>query len=146
MTDEGIKVRIKIHEGFRNTVYMDHLGNRTIGYGHLVVKGEGFEDGVEYSNEKLNEVFEEDFAEAKALMSLFCKEHDLELCDMAKGIIIEMMFQLGPVRTSKFKKMIEALKNKDYKTAADEMIDSRWHKQTPERCKKLADFMRNCKE
>lgn len=144
MKYEGVAIRIKTHEGFRNTIYLDHLGNRTIGYGHLVVKEDNLEDGVEYSDEQLNQLFEEDFNEAVALMGLFCKEHNLDICEMAKGIIIEMMFQLGPVRTSRFKKMIEALKNKDYNVAADEMIDSAWHKQTPERCKKLAGLMRNC--
>ncbi len=144
MKYEGVAVRIKAHEGFRNQVYLDTLGNRTIGYGHLVYKDEKWKDDVEYSKEELDQLFEEDFREAVALMGLFCREHDLNITECAKGIIIEMMFQLGPVRTSKFKKMIAALKEKDYDSAADEMIDSRWHQQTPERCKSLASRMRKC--
>ena len=144
MNYEGVAIRIKAHEGFRNEIYLDHLGNRTLGYGHLVTKDEKWEDGVEYSKEELDQLFLEDFREAVALMSLFCREHNLDITECAKGILVEMMFQLGPVRTSKFKKMIAALKEKDYDSAADEMIDSRWHQQTPERCKKLAGMMRKC--
>jgi len=143
MKREGIAVRIKVHEGFRDTVYLDHLGNRTIGYGHLVTKDEKWEDGVQYSKEELEELFMEDFREAVALMELFCREHELDVPESVKGILIEMMFQLGPVRVSKFKKMIAALKEKHYEKAADEMIDSRWHQQTPERCEGLAKVMRN---
>jgi GH24 family phage-related lysozyme (muramidase) len=33
---EELKYRIKEHEGFRDTVYQDHLGNATVGWGHLV--------------------------------------------------------------------------------------------------------------
>ena len=35
MTYEELKDRIKLHEGFRNYVYLDSLGKRTVGYGHL---------------------------------------------------------------------------------------------------------------
>jgi len=51
-----------------------------------------------------------------------------------------MCFQLG-YRVAKFKKMWEALKQKDYVTASKEMINSRWFQQTPLRCKKLAGKM-----
>jgi lysozyme len=35
------------------------------------------------------------------------------------------------------------LKERDYKKAADEMLDSRWAKQTPNRAKELAEIMRS---
>ena len=36
MNLEEIKSEIKKEEGFRDTVYDDHLGFATIGYGHLI--------------------------------------------------------------------------------------------------------------
>ena len=37
---KNLEARIKVHEGFRNTVYLDTLKNKTIGWGHLCTKDE----------------------------------------------------------------------------------------------------------
>lgn len=144
MSLEGLKMRIKIHEGYRDTVYEDSLGKATIGYGHLVTYKDKFEEGKKYPKETLEQLFEDDFQNAVNQADFFIKSNDLEICDMAREIIIEMVFQLGIGNVNKFKNMIKALKEQDYKTAGDEMINSRWYKQTKERCQKLADFMRKC--
>ena len=39
--------------------------------------------------------------------------------------------------------MFIALKEKNLDKASDEMINSRWHKQTPKRCESLANIMKN---
>ena len=39
---KNLKERIKLHEGYRNTVYKDTLGFRTIGYGHKVTHTDDF--------------------------------------------------------------------------------------------------------
>jgi hypothetical protein len=44
----------------------------------------------------------------------------------------------------KFKKMWEGIEAADYNKAADEMIDSAWHKQTTSRCESLAELVRSC--
>ena len=125
---DELKARIKQHEGFVNKIYKDSLGKATIGYGHLVLEGEQWEDGKEYSEEELSDVFENDFKNASDLaMNLI---GDIALKQTAKEIIIEMCFQLG-YRVSKFKRMWEALRNGDYYKASEEMLDSNWHKQTP---------------
>ena len=61
MSQESLKEKIKIHEGFRNKIYLDSLSKKTIGYGHLITKDDKFEEGVEYSREELDELFEKDF-------------------------------------------------------------------------------------
>ena len=48
---EDLKERIKKHEGFVPKIYRDSLGYATIGYGHLVLPTDHFEDGVTYSEE-----------------------------------------------------------------------------------------------
>lgn len=144
MSLEGLKIRIKVHEGFRDVVYEDSLGKATIGYGHLVTYKDKFEPGKKYSKEMLDELFEADFQEAVNNADYFIKSNELEINDIARQVIIEMVFQLGIGNVNKFKNMIKALQEKDYKTAGDEMINSRWYKQTKERCQKLADIMRKC--
>lgn len=143
MNLESVKVSIKIHEGFRNSVYADSLGKKTIGYGHLLTPQDDFEEGVEYDKELLEEVFNQDFDNAKQQMESFCKEYKLNIPDAIQGILLEMIFQLGIGTLHKFKKFIQALQDNNYNNAADEMIDSRWHQQTPERCKALSNRVRS---
>ena len=138
---DEVKERIKTHEGFVNYVYKDTLGKRTVGYGHLCTDDENWEDGKCYDNSYLNDVFEIDFMEATKQAEELIS--DLVLEKDANEIILEMVFQLGKTGVSKFKKMWEALSGQDYNKAADEMLDSKWAKQTPNRAKELAEIMRS---
>ena len=139
---EEVKQRIKEHEGFRNTMYSDSLGFATIGYGHLVLPTDEFVEGVEYSKEQLETVFDNDFQ--IALLSAEELLEEIEVPETVKSIICEMCFQLGKPRIMKFKKMWEGIEEADYNKAADEMIDSAWHRQTTSRCESLAELMRSC--
>jgi lysozyme len=138
---EELKYRIKEHEGFRDTVYYDHLGNATVGWGHLVTSEDNFTSGVTYPEEVLEQVFEKDFAKAKEGADSLCK--DLPINYIARGVLIEMCFQLGVTGVSKFRNMFEALNIPDYNKASEEMLDSKWHEQTPARAKSLSYIMRS---
>ena len=138
---EELKYRIKEHEGFRDTVYYDHLGNATVGWGHLVTSEDNFTSGVTYPEEVLEQVFEKDFAKAKEGADSLCK--DLPINYIARGVLIEMCFQLGVNGVSKFRNMFEALKIPDYNKASEEMLDSKWYEQTPARAKSLSYIMRS---
>jgi lysozyme len=143
MDYEEIKTRIKKHEGFIPRIYKDILGKATIGYGHLVTEKDNFQEGVEYSKEELEEVFNQDFNKAVEGANELTSQLSLVLATV-KGVIIEMVFQLGKTGVSKFKKFFVALEKKDYNEAANQMIDSNWHKQTPKRCEELANIIRSC--
>ena len=54
-------------------------------------------------------------------------------------VLINMSFQLGKPRLSKFKKMIAAVEAEDYQEMANQMEDSRWYKQTTNRAQRLID-------
>jgi len=138
---DEVKERIKTHEGFINYVYKDTLGKRTVGYGHLCTDDENWEDGKCYDNSYLNDVFEIDFMEATKQTEKLIGNLVLE--KEANEIILEMVFQLGKTGVSKFKKMWEALSGQDYNKAADEMLDSKWAKQTKNRAESLAEIMRS---
>ena len=137
---ETVKNSIKKHEGFRNKVYKDTLGKRTIGYGHLCVE-DWWEDDKEYTQAELERIFDKDFDKAKEGASKLYEGR--EISDTAKGIIIEMVFQLGTTGVSKFKNMWKALKETppNYSVAKIEMLDSRWAKQTPNRAKELSNII-----
>ena len=140
---EELKNEIRLHEGFVPKVYKDSLGKRTIGYGHLCVEPEQWDDDKEYTKEELEIIFEKDFNNAlKNAESLIGSR---SINHMAKQVIIEMVFQLGIGGVGKFKKMWEALGSEDYLLASTEMLSSRWAKQTPARCGKLSAKMRSAK-
>ena len=142
MNYDDLKARIKKHEGFREMVYLDSLGKRTVGYGHLCVE-DNWKDDKKYSEAFLNIIFDKDFDNAKdnALKLI----GDIALHHQAKCVLIEMVFQLGIAGVGKFKAMWKALKENDYNTASLEMLDSRWAKQTPKRAEKLSAIMNSCK-
>ena len=137
---EEVKQRIKKHEGFRDTVYSDSLGFATIGYGHLVLPTDNFVEGVTYPKEQLEVLFDKDFQIAFTSANELLD--GLDVNHIVKGVIIEMCFQLGKPRVMKFKKMWAAIRNNDFDEAANQMIDSAWHKQTTSRCESLAATMR----
>ena len=134
---------VKKHEGYRNKVYLDTLGKRTIGVGHLCVE-DFWEDDKEYEESFLMEILEKDLQSAIDQADDKCK--GLKISDDAKIIIIEMIFQLGGTGVSKFRKMWQALQQDppDYAEASVQMLDSRWAKQTPNRAQEMAGHMRDC--
>jgi len=143
MEYDDLKARIKEHEGYRDQVYKDSLGFATIGYGHLILPTDPYEEGATYNKEDLDKVFDGDFNTACSNANQLIK--DLPLHHQAKCVIIEMVFQLGIGGVSKFKKMWGALKQNNYQTASEEMLDSRWAKQTPKRAEELSNVMKSCK-
>lgn len=142
MDYQAVKDRIKKHEGFRNTVYSDSLGKATIGYGHLLTEDDDFEEGIQYDKSLLEILFDKDFNRAAYNAEQLLE--GIDICDTAREIIVEMVFQLGIGGVSKFKKMFEALRKKDYNEAAEQMLDSQWRVQTPKRCEELSSLMRSC--
>jgi len=138
-----LKARIKKHEGYRDTIYKDSLGFSTIGYGHLVLQTDRYEKGVTYRKKDLEKVFDTDFNIAKSNANQLIE--GLPIHHQAKCVIIEMVFQLGMGGVSKFKKMWKALKQNNYQIASEEMLDSRWAKQTPKRAEELSNVMKSCK-
>ena len=142
MNYEDVKSRIKKHEGFIAKVYLDSLGKATIGYGHLLTEEDDFVEGVIYDKDILEAMFDKDFDKAKQGMEELVGTLDIAMA--AKGIIIEMVFQLGKTGVSKFKNMFAALNEYDYTRAAEEMLNSAWYRQTPSRCEELSNLMRKC--
>ena len=133
---------VKKHEGYRNKVYLDTLGKRTVGVGHLCVE-DFWEDDKEYEEKFLMEILEKDLQQAiRGARSLMEDHGCTDIDEQAEEILIEMVFQLGMTGVSKFKNMWKALSELNYVGASYEMLDSRWSKQTPNRAKSMAKIMK----
>ena len=129
--------RIKEHEGYRLDPYHCTEGFLTGGYGHKILQGEE----VPTTKEGWDSLFEKDFNKAWDSMERLCAEHSLDIPSKAKGILCEMIFQMGFAGVSKFKMMIAALQQNNFVEAGRQMLDSRWAKQTPNRAQALSKQM-----
>ena len=140
---------VKKHEGYRNKVYLDTLGKRTVGVGHLCVE-DFWEDGKEYEEKFLMDILQKDLQgaidKAEDLINNCPSGGKANISDDAKILFIEMVFQLGGNGVSKFRKMWQALQQDppDYAEASVQMLDSRWAKQTPNRANEMANHMKHC--
>ena len=64
-----------------------------------------------------------------------------QLPEEVQLICCNMMFNLGRPRFSGFKKFIAVIHVRDWKTAAKEMADSKWHRQVQNRSGRLITRM-----
>lgn len=127
--------KIKEHEGFVEHVYDDSLGIPTIGYGFAIK----------------DLVLDEDIAEEILIRKLEKLKRNAisrfkwleDMPQEVQEVVINMCYQLGVAGVSKFRKAISALQEGDWNEAADEMLDSLWAKQTPNRATELSNIVRN---
>ena len=139
----SLEERIMEHEGFVPKIYKDTRGLATIGYGHLVKPSDIFEEGKEYPEEELYELFLKDLQEAKEGAHTLIG-HIEDLHRNAWECVVEMIYQLGATGVMKFSKMLLALEEKNYHEAHLQMLDSLWRKQTQKRCEHLSSIMKEC--
>jgi len=131
-------------EGCKYEIYLDHLGLPTFGIGHLITKEDkeyGKEVGTVIEQERVQQVFNLDMAVTiDDCMTLYSDFADLP--DECQKIIANMMFNMGRPRLSKFKGMKAGVDARDWNEAADQMVDSRWYTQVPNRARRLVSRMR----
>lgn len=145
MTDDWIsraKAYTKENEGLRLEMYRCPKGRPTIGYGHLVRRHEMplYKDTM-ITPEQANEIFDRDwqtaYEEAVRVFPDFS-----ELSDKRKIVMVDMCFQLGMMGLVGFRRMLRALRRRDYVEAADEILDSHYARvDSPRRAMRNARMM-----
>ena len=65
-----------------------------------------------------------------------------DLNDARKGALLNMHYNLGNNRFLKFKKMLAAIEQGNYREAASEMIDSKWARQVGQRAYELSRIIK----
>jgi lysozyme len=146
MISEELEVQIKEdlvkHEGCKTEVYLCSEGIPTAGIGHMLLGVDGLEVGDDVPMEAVLEWFDNDYKEAVTdCCALFLNFASLP--DQVKRVLVNMAFNLGRHRLSKFKNMIKAVNEGNWVKAADEMVDSRWYNQVGNRSVELENWMRN---
>jgi GH24 family phage-related lysozyme (muramidase) len=142
------------HEGRRKHVYLDTLNIPSIGIGFNLQRG-----GARQALASVGADYDQVLAGAQDLTdaqvdALFNRDLDTALAasqrqvpnfaDLhpnAQLVVVDMMF-MGEAAFARFKKMIAALENLDYNTAADEMVNSKWYVQVKNRGVEDVSLMR----
>ena len=144
MNIEKLREELADDEGIRYEVYNDHLGYPTFGIGHLVIDSDpehGEEVGTPVSYFRVISAFEDDVVGVLSDCETLYPDFG-ELPEDVQRIIANMMFNMGRTRLSKFKGMKRGVDACDWEVAADEMVDSAWYRQVPNRAKRLVERMR----
>lgn len=146
MNRENVFETLKEDEGVENRIYKDHLGYPTFGVGHLITKDDpefGQPVDTEVSEERVWEAFEQDLDVAVDECEVLFEEEWHKFPGEVQEIVVNMMFNMGRPRLSKFKNFGAALVEHDWAKAAVEGRDSRWHKQVTNRAERLMVRLEN---
>jgi len=130
---EKVKELLIKHEGLRLKPYRCPAGKLTIGVGRNI------EDNGISKDEALYLLKNDVNRCIKELKEIF-EDFD-NLPENVKIALIDMIFNLGKPRFLKFKKMIEAIKDKDFERAAAEAKNSKWCKQVGGRCEDVVELL-----
>ena len=144
MNIEQLRKELEVDEGVKYEIYNDHLGYPTFGIGHLVRDNDpesGEPVGTPVSEDRVIEAFNQDVETVLSDCNTLYDDFS-DLPEEAQLIIANMMFNLGRPRLSKFKGMKAGVDARDWKKAADEMVDSAWYRQVPNRAGRLVSRMK----
>lgn len=134
---EQILADLRRHEGCRLSVYQDTVGVWTIGYGHT--KGIT-KDTKPITQQQADEWLKEEMIESiKALKAAYPWVVDLD--KVRQTVLVNMCFNLGINRLSKFKNTLRFVEVGDYKNAALNMEKSLWAAQVGQRATELMKRM-----
>ena len=147
MNRESVYEQLKIDEGVVYEIYLDHLGYKTFGVGHLVLESDpehNYAVGEPVSVERVQECFDTDLGVAvNECVALYGSKTFTTFPGEVREVLVNMMFNLGRPRLGKFKKMKAALLAGDWKEAAIEGRDSRWYTQVGARAERLMSRLEN---
>lgn len=144
-TLEKLKESLKMDEGIVASVYLDSLGYKTFGIGHLITKNDPenhLNVGAKVSVKRIEEVFEKDLMITLKDCKTIYPEFDT-YPDEVQLVLGNMCFNLGKNRLLKFIKMNNAVRKRDWKGMTREMKNSRWYKQVPNRANRLINRIKN---
>jgi lysozyme len=135
-----LKRQLTGDEGRKKAAYRCSEGYWTIGVGRLIDKRKG--GGLRDS--------EIDFLLMNDIEDRINALHDVlpwfqHLDDVRKGVLLNMSFQMGVDGLLGFHTTLRLVRERNYEAAADQMLESLWAKQTPERAQRLSDQMRDGK-
>ena len=134
---------LTMEEAKKKKPYKCSNGHLTVGIGHNLDQP--------MTDELINLIFNHDLRvamrEVKRLDALRRDIHWRKLPLNAKIVLVDMNFQLGLTRLRKFKKMLRAIGEGDWKKAHDECLNSKYARSdSPNRAKRNAELLKSCQK
>lgn len=123
---------VKRYEGFRPKPYKDTVGILTIGYGTNLDAGIS-EPEAEYL--AINRL-------AKVIVPLSLMDFWGSLDETRRSVLVDMAYNMGINGLLGFRNMLDALRAKDFETAAAQMLASKWAGQVGQRAIDLSNQMK----
>ena len=145
MNIEQLRKELELDEGCKHETYLCSQNVVTGGIGHMITEWDdekSLEVGVEIPDEQVKAWFNKDIETVLSDCELLYDDFDY-LPEEAKLIISNMMFNIGFPKMKKFVGMKAGVDARDWNKAADEMIDSNYYKQLPNRAGRLVKRMRS---
>lgn len=134
---ESIKKTLIEDEGLKHKPYKCSAGKLTIGIGRNI-EDRGISDATAF------QMLEEDiYLALDDAYKIFTVDFFNSLSQPRQHAILNMIFNLGGVRFSKFKNMIAAMRAKDWDLAAKEAKESLWYKQVGSRGDRVIELIKN---
>jgi len=126
--------QLPIDEGVRGKPYRDTVGKWTIGIGRNL-------DDIGVSEDEIALMLKNDIARAAKAAKQLVPSFDT-LTENRKAVLVNLAFNIGPIRLSGFIKMLSAIADQNYDEAAEEMLASKWASQVGQRAIRLSKQMR----
>ena len=123
---------IKKHEGYREFIYEDTKGRRTIGIGFNLEAGMSQEEAELLASFRINKIAEVLRYKIKNFNSLSATRQD---------VLIDVAYNVGINGLLGFEKMLTAIDELDYKRAKLELLDSNAARELHNRYGELAEMM-----
>ncbi len=145
--------QLVLHEGLELLPYKDTLNIDTIGIGRNLEHRGLSEEELAHIGKDISDICEWGITkeqayylaenDVKIVEKEVCEKHPcvLELDEVRQRVIIDMAFNMGVPRLSKFVKMWKAIHEENFEEVKIQMLDSRWANQVGNRAVRLSNAM-----
>lgn len=127
MNNELLKSELIHFEGYKTVVYMDTMGNPTVGIGHM---DKHLIPGTICSASQIEAFYEQDVADAITTANKFIDMSTLDDC--RQRVIVQLAYNMG-YRLMQFVEFKIALVKQDWNGAAEQLVNSEWYGEIGER-------------
>lgn len=139
--DEITRLAIKhleAEEGRVAHAYQDHLGYWTIGIGRLIDKRKG----GRLTDAEIDYLLANDLARFRKSLEGWPAWERVKDDPVRAVALLSMAFQMGTAGLAGFKNTLAMIAAGRFADAADNMLESKWAKQTPARAKRVSTMIR----
>ena len=136
-----LRADLEADEGIKHETYMCSENKLTFGVGHLVLKSDPEYSqpvGTPVSPERVTECFNADIQTTIEDCRIIFRDFD-GFPEEAQLCLANMCYQLGRPSLSKFVKSVGYANEHMWSELSEEILDSRWARQTPNRAKRISE-------